>query len=123
MAHLITSDDYRFGRSHGKRAGVRTRGALRRVSGFLKNMIEAIADSKMRRIERELDCVASTTIDSTTIGWRAILAEPFARIDRPRRAPVGRRSISWRITCANFRRPHPLLVPCFGRPPAPSGRF
>ena len=55
MAHLITSDDYRFGRSHGKRAGVRTRGALRRVSGFLKNMIEAIADSKMRRIERELE--------------------------------------------------------------------
>ena len=27
----------------------------RRVNGFLKNMIEAIADSKMRRIERELE--------------------------------------------------------------------
>jgi hypothetical protein len=54
MAH-ITSDDYRFGQTHGKRAGVRTRGALRRVSGFLKNMIEAIADSKMRRVERELE--------------------------------------------------------------------
>ena len=38
-----------------KTRGVRTRGALRRVSGFLKNMIEAIADSKMRRIERELE--------------------------------------------------------------------
>jgi hypothetical protein len=49
MAHLITSDDYRFGRTHGKRVSV---GA--RVNGFLKNMIEAIADSKMRRIEREL---------------------------------------------------------------------
>jgi hypothetical protein len=49
MAHLITSDDYRFGRTHGKRVSVRAR-----VNGFLKNMIEAIADSKMRRIEREL---------------------------------------------------------------------
>ena len=50
MAHLITSDDYRFGRTHGKRVSVRAR-----VNGFLKNMIEAIADSKMRRIERELE--------------------------------------------------------------------
>jgi hypothetical protein len=49
MAHLITSDDYRFGRTHGKRVSVRAR-----VNGFLKNMIEAIADSTMRRIEREL---------------------------------------------------------------------
>ena len=55
MAHLITSNDYRFGRTPDKRAGVRARGALGRVNGFLKNMIEAIADSKMRRIERELE--------------------------------------------------------------------
>ena len=52
MADLVTSDDYRFGRTPDKR--VRARGALGRVSGFLKNLIEAIADSKMRRIEREL---------------------------------------------------------------------
>ena len=44
MAHLITSDDYRFGRTHDKRVSVRARGALGRVNGFLKNMIEAIAD-------------------------------------------------------------------------------
>ena len=50
MAHLITSDDYRVDRTHGKRVSVRAR-----VNGFLKNMIEAIADSKMRRIERELE--------------------------------------------------------------------
>ena len=56
MAHLITSDDYRFGRrSHHKRISVRVRGVLGRVNGFLKNTVEAIADSKMRRIERELE--------------------------------------------------------------------
>jgi hypothetical protein len=53
MAHLITSSDYRFGRTHDKRVRVRTRGTLERVNGFLKNMIKAIADSKMRRIERD----------------------------------------------------------------------
>jgi hypothetical protein len=71
MAHLITSDDdyrdltyddahrsylitrtdapygYRFGRTQGKRVRVHARTALGRVNGFLKNMIEAIADSKL----------------------------------------------------------------------------
>jgi hypothetical protein len=55
MAHLITSDHYRFGRNQDKRISVRARGALGRVNGFLKTMIEAIADWKMRRIERELE--------------------------------------------------------------------
>jgi hypothetical protein len=55
MGHLITSNDYRFGRTRDKRVSVRARGALGRVNGLLKNMIEAIADSKMRRIERELE--------------------------------------------------------------------
>jgi hypothetical protein len=55
MAHLTASNDYRFGRTHSKRVGVRARRALERVNSFLKNMIEAIADSKMRRIERELE--------------------------------------------------------------------
>ena len=36
------------------KAYVRARGAFGRVNGFLKSMIEAIADSKMRRIEREI---------------------------------------------------------------------
>lgn len=57
--YLITrrdaSGDYRFARKHGKRARVHARNALRRVNGYLKNMIEAIANSKMRRIERELE--------------------------------------------------------------------
>jgi hypothetical protein len=54
MAHLITSNDYRFARPHDQRVSVRAHGALGRVNGFLKGIIVAIADSKMRRIEREL---------------------------------------------------------------------
>jgi hypothetical protein len=79
MAYLITSDgkfrdfthdeayrsylitrtdspsDYRFGRGHGGRVAARARSALRRVNGYLKNMIEAVADSKLHRMERELE--------------------------------------------------------------------
>jgi hypothetical protein len=51
MADFITSTDYRFARTHDKRA----RGALGRVNRFLKNMLQAIADSRMRRLERELE--------------------------------------------------------------------
>ena len=58
-AYLITRRDppseYRFGRTRGKRVRVRARSALRRVNGFLKNMIEAIANSKLRRMQRELE--------------------------------------------------------------------
>jgi len=58
-SYLITRtdapNDDRFARSSGKRSRVRARNALRRVNGFLKNMIEAIADSKLRRLERELE--------------------------------------------------------------------
>jgi hypothetical protein len=79
MAHFLTSDEkyrdllhdddyrsylgdqggspggYRFGRTHGKRVRVHARSALRRVNGYLKNMIEAIANAKLRRMERELE--------------------------------------------------------------------
>jgi hypothetical protein len=44
---------YRFGRLQGSRVHART--ALRRVSGYFKGMIEAIADAKLRRMERELE--------------------------------------------------------------------
>jgi hypothetical protein len=43
--------DYRFGRAHGKPA----RGSQSRVNGYFKRMIEAIANSKLRRMERELE--------------------------------------------------------------------
>jgi hypothetical protein len=44
---------YRFGRAGG--AYGRGRAALSRVSGYLKTVIEAIADSKLRRMQRELE--------------------------------------------------------------------
>jgi hypothetical protein len=92
MAHLITSDDkfrdftyddgyraylitrrdapseYRFGRTQGKRVRVRARSALRRVNGFLKNMIGAIANSKLRRMERELE-LRGIRLDRTSDNW------------------------------------------------------
>jgi hypothetical protein len=56
-AYLITrsdsAGDYRFARTQGKR--VRMRSGLRRVNGFLKNLVAAIADSKVRRMQRELE--------------------------------------------------------------------
>src|SRR5260370_37965495 len=58
-SYLITRrdppSDYRFGRTHGKRVRVHARTALRRVNGYLKNMIEAIANAKLRRMERDLE--------------------------------------------------------------------
>ena len=62
MAHLLTGDDklreessgeYRFARTHAKRS-IRMRSTLRRVNGYFKTMIEAIADSKVRRMRRDL---------------------------------------------------------------------
>ena len=47
--------DYRFGRLRGKRLRVRARTALRRVNCYLQTMIEAIANAKLRRMERDLE--------------------------------------------------------------------
>jgi hypothetical protein len=47
--------DYRFGRTHGKHVWVHGRAALSRINGYLKSMIEAMANSKLRRMERELE--------------------------------------------------------------------
>jgi len=44
---------YKFGRIGGKR--VRARNALRRFNGYFKSMIEAIANRKLRRMERECE--------------------------------------------------------------------
>ena len=79
MAHFLTSDDkyrdllhdddyrsylggrsyppggYRFGRMRGKRVRIHARSAIGRVNGYLKNLIEAIANAKLRRMERELE--------------------------------------------------------------------
>jgi hypothetical protein len=70
MAHYLTRDDrhrglshgnenqsalggYRFGRTRGSHG--QGRAALSRVGGYLRTVIEAIANSKLRRMERELE--------------------------------------------------------------------
>ena len=56
MAQRDEPGDYRFGRTQGKRVRVRARTALRRVNGYLKNMIDAVANAKLQRVERERAC-------------------------------------------------------------------
>jgi hypothetical protein len=93
MAHYLTSDDkyrglpygdedrsslggYQFGRTHGKR--VRGRAALSRVNGYLKTMIEAIANSKLRRMERELE-LRGIRFDQPNNNWVARKSQPTGR--------------------------------------------
>lgn len=101
MAHLITSDEdyrdlthdeayrsylitrsgssgeYRFGRTQGKRTRVHARNAWRRINGYFKNMIEAIADSKMRRMQREL-ALRGIRLDRLSNDW-VVRTEPTER--------------------------------------------
>lgn len=76
MAHSLAGDkkfreessgDYRFARTQIKR-GSRMRSALRRVNGCLKTMIEAIADSKVRRMRRDL-ALRGIQFDPHTNNW------------------------------------------------------
>ena len=93
MAHYLSSDDkyrglscgdenrsslggYQFGRTHGKR--VRGRAALNRVNGYLKTMIEAIANSKLRRMEREL-ALRGIRLDQANNSWARDPARPGVR--------------------------------------------
>src|ERR1700686_4290399 len=59
MAHTLARGDapigYRFRRTAGRGAGVHSRSALRRVSFYFRSTIEAIANAKLRRMERELE--------------------------------------------------------------------
>ena len=52
IARRNSDGDSRFAKTQGKR--VRVRNALRRVNGFLRYLVAAIADSKIRRMQREL---------------------------------------------------------------------
>jgi hypothetical protein len=65
-----TPSDYRFGRTHGKRVRVGARIALRRVNGYFKNMIEAISNAKLRRMERELE-LRGIRFDRPSNNWVA----------------------------------------------------
>jgi hypothetical protein len=55
VARSKSADHYRFGRTRGKRARVYARNALRHVTGYFTTMVEAIASSKLRRMERDLE--------------------------------------------------------------------
>jgi hypothetical protein len=55
VARSSSPADYRFGRTQVKRVRGHARSALRRVNGYLKRMVEAIADAKLRRMKRELE--------------------------------------------------------------------
>jgi hypothetical protein len=78
-AYLITrsdsAGDYRFARTQGKRVRVRVRSGLRRVNGFLKNLVAAIADSKVRRMQRELE-LRGIRYDRPNDNWVTRHSEP-----------------------------------------------
>ena len=80
--YLITRSDppsdHRFGRTHGKRVRVHARTALRRVNGYLKNMIEAIANAKLRRMERELE-LRGIRFDRRNDNWETRESRPAER--------------------------------------------
>jgi hypothetical protein len=71
-AYLITRNDsagdYRFGRSYGKRDLVRVRSALRRVNGFFKNLIAAIADRRCAVCSASSGFAAFATTGRATTG-------------------------------------------------------
>jgi len=50
------------------RLGVRARSAFRRFNGYMKNMIEAIADAKLRRMQRELE-LHGIRFDRSSDSW------------------------------------------------------
>jgi hypothetical protein len=58
----------RFGRTRAKRIRIQVRAAFRRANDYFRKMIEAIADSKMRRMEREL-ALRGIRFDSSKNDW------------------------------------------------------
>ena len=81
-AYLITrsqpADDYRFARTRGKRARVHARKGLRCVTGYFRTLIEAIADAKLRRIQRELE-LRGIRFDRSNNDWVARRSQPTGR--------------------------------------------
>jgi len=81
-SYLMTQRDapggYRFGRTQGKRVRVHMRTALRRVNGYLKTMIEAIANAKLRRMARELE-LRGIRYDQPNDSWVARKSRPTER--------------------------------------------
>jgi hypothetical protein len=67
---------YQFGRAAAARG--RGRAALNRVNGYFKTMIEAIANSKLRRMERELE-LRGIRFDRNNDGSAARTRQPTSR--------------------------------------------
>jgi hypothetical protein len=78
MAQRDAPGGYRFGRTQAKRTGVGTRAALRRVNGYFKSVIEAIANSKLRRMQRELE-LRGIYYEPSSHNWRARKSGPAGR--------------------------------------------
>ena len=79
MARSKSPDGYKFGRIQGKkRVRVHARGALGRVSGYFRSMIEAIANSKLRRMERELE-LRGIRFDRSNENWAVRKSRPTER--------------------------------------------
>jgi GDP-D-mannose dehydratase len=78
MARSKSPDGYKFGRIHGRRVRVHARSALRRVNGYFRSMIEAIANSKLRRMERELE-LRGIRFDQSNESWLVRTPRPADR--------------------------------------------
>ena len=81
MAHFIVTRPeprsiYRFGSMQGKSGGARV--ALARVHGYLKKMIEAIAHSKLKRMQREL-ALRGIRYDRASDSWITRRSQPTER--------------------------------------------
>ena len=71
MAQRDAPGGYRFGRTQAKRT-------LRRVNGYFKSVIEAIANSKLRRMQRELE-LRGIYYEPSSHNWRARKSGPAGR--------------------------------------------
>lgn len=81
MAHFIATRPepggvYRFGSTQQKSGGARV--ALARVHGYLKKMIEAIAHSKLKRMQREL-ALRGIRYDRASESWITRRSQPRER--------------------------------------------
>ena len=78
MTQRVAPGGYRFGRTQGQRVRVHARSALRRVSGYFGAMIKAIANAKLRRMERELE-LRGIRFDRRNNNWVARKSQPAER--------------------------------------------
>jgi hypothetical protein len=78
MAQRDTPGGYRFGRTQARRARVHARSGLRRLNGYFKSIIDAIANSKLRRMQRELE-LRGIRYDRPHDNWVARESKPVDR--------------------------------------------